>query len=93
MLFDEHDLGQYICCRTFWEFIHAPCPCGLGLTHVPRGRHADLLLDLGMADMDRVTMAEGLYALYRLVNHVRFRQGHNLDSQKHDKSQFLKQDS
>ena len=69
---DDDSLFHYGCCGRYWEFIHAPCPRGLGVSTVKRSRDAAFLIASELDDSEVIRLAIGLYALYRTVNTVRF---------------------
>ncbi len=70
----EDKLEHYICCSIYWQFVTAGRPTGLGVAACHRSREGALLLSPALVDSDVVRLAVGLYALYRTLNHLRFRQ-------------------
>ena len=63
----DDDVKHYTRCAVFWEFASKSRPSGLGITTCTRSAEASLLVAEGMSEEDKVRMALGLYALYRVV--------------------------
>ena len=69
--YGEDSVEHYSCCEVFWKCACAPRPTGLGIRQDLRSKLGFLLLHPEMTEHERIRLAIGVYAMFRLVNHTR----------------------
>jgi len=70
-IYGEDSVEHYACCDIFWSWACSARPGGLGIQTRMRSKLSFLLLHPDLSDEDRIRIALGVYAVHRLINHIR----------------------